>query len=151
VAKTGLCKQDWYCHQAATKLYFRLRIHAAGFISEWSTAMRLLFTWLINAAALFALPFLMTSIKVDNFVTALIAALVLGLVNTLIRPLLVLLTLPVTVLTLGLFIFVINALLFWLVGNFVPGFSVGGFGSAFIGAIVYSIISWALSALLLKD
>jgi len=111
--------------------------------------MRLLLVWLINAAALLALPYLMSSIRVDSIPTALIAALLLGLVNTFIRPLLVLLTLPVTLLTLGLFIFVINALLFWLVGSFVEGFHVAGFWSAFLGAILYSVISWALSAILL--
>jgi len=113
--------------------------------------MRLLLVWLINAAALLALPYLMSSITVDSIPTALISALLLGLVNTFIRPLLVLLTLPVTLLTLGLFIFVINALLFWLVGSFVQGFHVAGFWSAFFGAILYSIISWALSALLLRN
>jgi putative membrane protein len=113
--------------------------------------MRLLVTWLINAVALMALPYLMHSVSVSNFTTALIAALVLGLVNTLIRPILVILTLPVTVISLGLFILVINAALFWLVARYVDGFAVAGFGSAFIAAILYSIISWALSALLLKD
>ncbi|HJV75413.1 MAG TPA: phage holin family protein [Noviherbaspirillum sp.] len=112
--------------------------------------MRLLITWLINAAALFALPYLMQSIRVENFTTALIAALVLGLVNVLIKPILVLLTLPVTVLTLGLFILVINGLLFWVVANFIGGFYVAGFWSAVGGALLYSLISWALSALLLK-
>ena len=111
--------------------------------------MRLLIVWLINAAALFALPYLMSSIKVDSPVTALIAALVLGLINTFIRPVLVLLTLPATLLTLGLFIFVINGLLFWFVASFIEGFRVAGFWSAVLGAILYSIISWALSALLL--
>ena len=113
--------------------------------------MRLLITWLINAVALMALPFLMTSVVVTNFTTALIAALVLGLVNTLIRPILVLLTLPVTVVSLGLFILVINAFLFWLVSRWIEGFEVAGFWSAFLAAILYSIISWALSTLLLKD
>jgi len=110
--------------------------------------MRLLITWLVNALALLALPYLFNSIKVDDFVTALVAALVLGLVNALIRPVLVLLTLPVTLLTLGLFIFVINGLLFWFVGSFVPGFHVAGFWAGVFGAIVYSIISWVLSALI---
>jgi putative membrane protein len=105
---------------------------------------------LITAGALFALPYLMPSIHVANFTTALIAALVLGLVNALIKPILVVLTLPVTVLTLGLFIFVINALLFWAVANFVGGFQVAGFWSAFFGAVLYSLISWGLSTLLLK-
>jgi putative membrane protein len=112
--------------------------------------MRLLLVWLINAAALFVVPYLIPSIRVQDFTTALIAALVLALVNTLIRPVLVLLTLPVTVLTLGLFILVINGLLFWVVANFVKGFQVAGFWSAVGGALVYTIISWALSALLLK-
>jgi putative membrane protein len=112
--------------------------------------MRLLLTWLINAAALMALPYLMHSVTVDNIGAALVAALVLGLVNTLIRPALVVLTLPVTLLSLGLFILVINALLFWLVSSLVAGFHVAGFGSAFLAAILYSVISWALSTLLLK-
>ena len=74
----------------------------------------------------------------------------LGLVNTLIRPILVLLTLPVTFLSLGLFILVINAVLFWGVAQLVDGFQVAGFWSAFIAAILYSVISWALSTLLLR-
>ncbi|HYD81226.1 MAG TPA: phage holin family protein [Paucimonas sp.] len=111
--------------------------------------MRLLITWLINAVALFALPYLMDSVRVESFVVALIAALILGLVNTLVRPVLVLLTLPVTFLTLGLFIFVINGLMFWMVANFVQGFQVAGFWSAVGGALLYSIISWALSSLIL--
>jgi putative membrane protein len=106
---------------------------------------------LINAAALFALPFLMSSVTVTHFGAAIVAALVLGLVNTLIRPLLVLLTLPVTVLSLGIFILVINALLFWGVTNIVDGIAVTGFWSAFLASILYSIISWALSTLLLKN
>ena len=112
--------------------------------------MRLLLVWLINAAALLAVSYLMSSIQVDSVGAALIAALVLGLINTFIRPL-ILLTLPATLLTLGLFIFVINGLLFWLVGSFVEGFHVAGFWSAVFGAIVYSIISWALSGLILPD
>ena len=110
--------------------------------------MRLVVTWLINAVALLALPYLVTSIHVDTFTTALIAALVLGLINTLVRPVLVLLTLPVTLLTLGLFIFVINGMLFWFAGSFVAGFRVDGFWAGVFGAIVYSMISWALSALI---
>ena len=112
--------------------------------------LRLLLVWLINAVALLALPFLLSSIRVDSFAAALVAALILGLINTFIRPLLILLTLPVTLLTLGLFVFVINALLFWFVGSFVKGFYVAGFWPALGGAILYSIISWALSALLLR-
>lgn len=112
--------------------------------------MRLLLSWLINALALLALPYLMHSVAVDSVGVALLAALVLGLVNTLIRPLLVLLTLPVSLITLGLFILVINGLLFWMVAQLVGGFQVAGFWSACGAALLYSLISWALSALLLK-
>jgi putative membrane protein len=112
--------------------------------------MRLLLTWIINAAALMALPYLMHSVTVTSIGTALIAALVLGLVNTLIRPVLVLLTLPVTFLSLGLFILVINGFLFWGVAQLVGGFHVEGFFSAMLAAILYSVISWALSTLLLR-
>ncbi len=112
---------------------------------------QLLLRWLINAGALLMLPYVFPSIRVESFFTALIVALVLGLVNAVIRPVLVLLTLPVTLLTLGLFILVINALLFWFVAAFIEGFTVTGFWSAFFGAIIYALISWALSALLLRD
>ena len=112
--------------------------------------LRIIAIWVINALALLALPYVFSSIHVESFGTALLVALVLGLINTLLRPLLVLLTLPVTLLTLGLFIFVINALLFQLTGHLVSGFDVGGFWSALFGAIAYSVISWALHALLFK-
>ena len=112
--------------------------------------MLLLVSWLINTAALLALPYLMHSVQVDSLATALIAALVLGLVNALVRPIFVLLTLPVTVLTMGLFIFVINGLMFWAVASLVDGFHVAGFWSAVGGALLFSIISWALSAIFLK-
>ncbi len=113
--------------------------------------MRLLFLWLINTVALFALPHLLESVQVDSLTTALLAALLLGLVNTLVRPILILLTLPVTFLTLGLFIFVINGLMFWLVADLVQGFQVASFGAAILAAIVYSVISWLLSALLIRN
>ena len=112
--------------------------------------MRILAVWLVNTLALAAVAYLMPSVSIASPGAALVAALVLGLVNTLVRPLLVLLTLPVTVLTLGLFILVINGLLFWAVGSFVPGFQVAGFWPGVIGALVYSVISWALSAAILK-
>jgi putative membrane protein len=113
--------------------------------------MRLILRWIINAAALFVLPYLFSSIQVKDFYVALIVALLLGLINAVIRPILILLTLPVTILTLGLFILVINALLFWFVASFVEGFDVGGFWSAFWGAIAYSLVSWAASALILGE
>ena len=111
--------------------------------------LRLLVVWLIHTAALLGVAYFMTSVEIQSFGTALLAAALLGLANAVVRPILVLLTLPVTVLTLGLFILVINGLLFWAVGSFVPGFHVAGFWAGVFGAIVYSLISWALSSLLL--
>ena len=113
--------------------------------------MRLLVIWVINALALLALPYVFDSIRIEGFYTALITALVLGLLNALIRPILILLTLPLNILTLGLFTFVINGLLFWFVASFVKGFYVAGFWPAFWGALVYSIVSWALSALIFGE
>ncbi len=112
--------------------------------------MRILLVWLINTLALIAVAYLMPSISVANFTTALVAALIRGLVNAVIRPILILLTLPVTILTLGLFILVINGLLFWLVGSFIEGFVVRGFWAGLLGSILFSIVSWLLSALVLK-
>ena len=113
--------------------------------------MKLLLVWLINALALMAVAYLLPGIAVASFVTALLAALILGLVNTIIRPIFILLTLPVTLITLGLFIFVINGLLFWFAGTFIDGFVVAGFWPGVFGAIGYSIVSWALSAVLLPS
>ncbi len=113
--------------------------------------MRLLAAWLINAVALLALPWLLPSIQVASFATALWVALVLGLVNTLIRPVLLLLTLPVTLLTLGLFIFVINGLMFLLAARLLDGFVVDGLWAGVLGSTIYSLISWLLTKLLLSS
>ena len=112
--------------------------------------LRLLLVWLVNAVALIAVAYLMPSVSVSSFGAALVAALVLGLLNAVVRPVLVLLTLPVTILTLGLFIFVLNGLLFWAVGAWLEGFHVGGFWAGVLGAILFSIVSWLLSALVLR-
>lgn len=111
--------------------------------------MKLLVVWLLNAVSLLAVAYLMPSIQVSGFGGALIAAAVIALVNVLIRPILVILTLPVTVLTLGLFILVINGLLFLLVGNLLESFEVQNLWSGILGALLYSLISWGLTALLL--
>lgn len=110
--------------------------------------MRLLLLWILNAIALLAVTWLLPSIEVSGFGAALIAALVLGFINTLVRPVLALLTLPITLLTLGIFYLLLNGLLFWLASALLPGFHVAGFGSAVFGAILYGIIAWALSALI---
>ena len=111
--------------------------------------LMLLARWLLNALALLLVAYLYPGVEVTGFGAALLAALVLGLVNAVVRPLLVLLTLPVTVLTLGLFLFVINAFLFWLVAEIVGGFRVTGFGAALVGSILYSLVTLLTSWLLL--
>lgn len=110
--------------------------------------MRLLLIWLVNAAALLLLSYLLPAVQVDSFGTALWVALVLGLVNAVVRPILILLTLPVTLLTLGLFLFVINGLMFYWVAHLVDGFRVSGLGAGILGAVLYSLISWVLNGLL---
>lgn len=112
--------------------------------------MRLLLIWIVNTVTLFVLPHLLETVQVDSFTTALTAALVLGLVDTLIRPILLVLTLPITFLTLGLFIFVINGLMFWVVADIVPGFQVTSFIAAIVAAFVYRVISWLLTAFIPK-
>src|SRR5258705_983970 len=102
--------------------------------------MMLLARLILNAAALLLVAYLYPGVHVEGCGSALIAALVLGLVNAVLRPILIILTFPVTLLTLGLFIFVINALLFWLVAEIVPGLTVSGFWAAMLGSILYSII-----------
>jgi putative membrane protein len=108
--------------------------------------LNLLLLWMLNALALLAVASFVPGIHVDGFGAALVAAFFLGLVNTLIRPLLLLLTLPVTLLTLGLFIFLINGALFWLVGSVLRGFVVDSFWHGVLGAGLYSIFSWALAS-----
>ncbi|MCA0177449.1 MAG: phage holin family protein [Proteobacteria bacterium] len=113
--------------------------------------MKLILRWLLLAAALVIVSMLMAPyVQVDSFVTALWAALVLGLLNTLVRPLLVLLTLPVTLLTLGLFLFVINALMFWLAAQLFTGFVVAGFWAALLGSLIYSACGVLIDAAMEK-
>ena len=113
--------------------------------------MRMILLWILNAVALLAVAWLLpNSIHVASFGSALLAALILGLVNALVRPVLLVLTLPVTLLTLGLFIFVLNGLMFWLAGSLIDGFVVAGFWPAVFGSMVYSVVSWALSGLLVS-
>jgi putative membrane protein len=101
---------------------------------------------MFNAIALIAVASFVPGIHVAGFAAALLAAFLLGLVNTLIRPLLLLLTLPVTLLTLGIFIFIINGLLFWFVGSILRDFIVDSFWHGVLGALLYSLFSWALSS-----
>src|SRR3989338_11044424 len=105
--------------------------------------MKLVLRWLFSAAALMLLPYVIAGISVQSFYSALVAALILGLINSLIRPVLLLLTLPVNVLTLGLFTLVINTFLFWLAATVVKGFNVADFWSAFWGALIMWLVGWA--------
>jgi len=107
--------------------------------------MEILLIWILNAVALLIVAYILPGITVASFWSALIAALVLGLLNTLVKPVLILLTLPVTIVTLGLFLLVINALVFWFAGSVLKGFQVNGFWWALLGALVYSIIAGLLS------
>lgn len=108
--------------------------------------MKIIVRWLLLAAALLLVAQVYAGVSVASFSSALIAAFVLGLLNTLVRPLLVLLTLPVTLLTLGLFLFVINALMFWAAASVLDGFNVAGFGAALIGSLLYSLCGLVIDA-----
>jgi putative membrane protein len=108
--------------------------------------MKLIVRWLLLAAALLLVAHLYPGVTVASFGSALVAALVLGLFNTLVRPLLVLLTLPVTILTLGLFLFVINALMFWAAASVLDGFAVTGFVAALVGSLLYSLCGLVIDA-----
>ncbi|MDS1140198.1 phage holin family protein [Pusillimonas sp. SM2304] len=110
--------------------------------------MELILVWILNAVALLIVAYILPGITVASFGSALIAALVLGLLNTLVKPVLILLTLPITIVTLGLFLLVLNALVFWFAGSVLKGFQVNGFWWALLGAFVYSIVSGLLSRLL---
>lgn len=111
--------------------------------------MRFLFRLLINVVAILIIAHIAPNlIRVDGFLAALIAAILLGIVNTIIRPILVILTFPLTLLTFGLFLLVINALMLWLVSALLSGFHVNGFWGALFGSILISIVSWLLSKFL---
>jgi putative membrane protein len=110
--------------------------------------MKILVRWLLLAAALLLVTQIYSGVSVTSFGAAMIAALVIGLFNTLLRPLLVLLTLPVTMLTLGLFLFVINALMFYFAAQVLAGLSVTGFGAALIGSLIYSACGLVIDAAL---
>lgn len=110
--------------------------------------MKLILKWLLSAAALLAVAQLYSGVQVQSFATALVAALVIGLFNTVVRPILVVLTLPVTVVTLGLFLFVINALMFWAASGLLDGFQVSGFGAALLGSLIYSLFGLLIDSAL---
>jgi putative membrane protein len=110
--------------------------------------MRLLIKWLLSALALLAVTYIYSGVQVTSYTSALLAAAVIGLLNMFVRPVLVVLTLPVTIVTLGLFLFVINALLFWAASGLLPGFHVDGFLAALIGSLIYSLLGLLIESAL---
>jgi putative membrane protein len=110
--------------------------------------MQIVFKLVITALALLGVAYLIPGIMVDSFYTALVIALVLGLLNLIVRPILFVLTLPITILTLGLFIFILNALLLWFAASFIEGFVVSGFLAALIGSMLVSLASTVANKLL---
>jgi len=122
-------------------------LHTARAMVCWRR-MKLIVRWLLSASALLVVTGVYGGVAVSSFGSALIAALVIGLLNTLLRPILVVLTLPVTVVTLGLFLFIINALMFWAASGLLDGFSVNGFGAALIGSLIYSVFGLLIESAL---
>ena len=110
--------------------------------------MRILLKWLLSAVALLAVAYLYSGVQVQSFGSALLAAAVIGLLNMVVRPVLVILTLPVTIVTLGLFLFVINALLFWAASGLLGGFHVNGFLAALLGSLIYSLLGLLIESAL---
>ncbi len=110
--------------------------------------MKLLLRWLLAACALLLVAYVYEGVQVRSFPSALIAAAVIGLFNMLLRPVLVVLTLPVTIVTFGLFLFVINAMLFWAAASVLDGFYVAGFWAALLGSVIYSVIMLVVDAAL---
>jgi putative membrane protein len=110
--------------------------------------MKLIAKWLLSAMALLAVAHFYSGVVVTSFTAALIAALVIGLLNIFVRPILVILTLPVTLITLGLFLFVINALMFYAASGLLDGFDVRSFTAALIGSLLYSVAGMVIEAAL---
>jgi putative membrane protein len=110
--------------------------------------MKLIIKWLLSAAALLLVAYLYSGVQVTSFTAALVAAFVIGLFNIILRPVLVVLTLPVTVVTLGLFLFVINALMFWAAAYVLDGFQVSGFVGALLGSLIYSVLGIVIESAL---
>ena len=111
--------------------------------------VKLIVKWLLSAAALLFVAYIYGGVQVSSFPAALGAAFVIGLLNAVVRPVLVVLTLPVTVVTLGLFLFVINALMFWLAATLLgDAFHVRGFGAALIGSLIYTVLGMVIESAL---
>ena len=112
--------------------------------------MKLITQWLLSAAALLAVAYLYEGVVVTSFGAAVLAAALLGALNLVLRPILILLTLPVTLLTLGLFLFVVNALVFWAAAGLLSGLDVRNFGAALLGSLIYSALQLAIDFVLAR-
>ncbi len=112
--------------------------------------LQLLARLFLNALAVMIVPRLVPGVSVTDFPHAFLAAIVLGLINTLVRPIMQILSLPITILTLGLFTLIINALMFWLASKIAPGFTVANFSAAFWGGLVFWLVSWITNTLIFK-
>jgi putative membrane protein len=110
--------------------------------------LKLILKWLLSASALLFVAYVYRGVQVSTFGTAMAAAVVIGLLNIVVRPVLVLLTLPVTMLTLGLFLFVINALVVWAAAAVLDGFMVRGFLAALVGSLIYTAIGVVIESAL---
>lgn len=112
---------------------------------------KIIATWILVALAILALPSFVPGIEITSFSTALLVALFFGILNAVVRPIILLIAFPITLITLGLFSFVVNAGLFWWIGSFVKGFYVAGFKSALLGSLVVSITTFIAHTLMPKD
>jgi len=108
----------------------------------------ILLKWFINALALYITSYLVKGIQVSGTSALLLAAALLGILNAVIRPILIILTLPINILTLGLFTFFINGLMLWIVSFLIKGFMIQGFLAAFLGALIISLVSWIINWLI---
>lgn len=113
--------------------------------------MKIIIRWLLSVLALILVQYLFKGISFESFGTVMIAALVLGIVNAIIRPIVLILTLPINIITLGLFTLIINALMFWIVYKIVPGVEMTNFSAAFWGALIYTFINWFLNLFIIED
>jgi putative membrane protein len=120
-------------------------------VIDYDRRMRFVLRIVLNALALYVAAQVITGVHLASFGATVVAGIVLGFINAVIRPVLVILTLPFTLITLGLFIFVINAVCLALTAWLVPGFSISGFGAALGGALIVSLVSWVVSALLVDE
>lgn len=116
----------------------------------YADAMKTMLKWLLSAGALLLVAAAYSGVQVESFGSALLAVLVMSLLNTLVRPILLVLTLPVTLLTVGLFLFVLNGLMFWAAAGLLGGLHVAGFWAAVWGAVLYSILGMAIESLLAR-